>query len=263
MTLIIGLKCQEGVVVGSDGAATLGGLGNKTITQPTKKLAILQNKIIIGVSGPVGLGQRITGEIDNLWKTDSLSGKKPFQAMTLISKKIREHLIPEIEVATKTRPLLGNLSLESVITQTLVALPLNRTPLLFQFDHQGSPEEATDDLPFVSIGIGQTIADPFLGFIRRLFWPKSCPNINQGIFAALWTLQHAISISPGGITEPIFITTLKKEGSDWVANECEDLELKEHHEAISEAENSLKHFKDKISEEVEAKKIPEPVESLH
>lgn len=50
----------------------------------------------------------------------------------------------------------------------VLALPLMREPCLFQFDQQGAPEEAEDDLPFVSIASGQAIAEPFFTFIRRV-----------------------------------------------------------------------------------------------
>lgn len=258
MTLIIGIKCQEGIVMGSDGAATLGSLGNSTITQHTKKLSIIDNKVIIGVSGPVGLSQRIKGTINDLWNNKILSGKPSYEAMTIISKKLREHIIPELEIVTKVRPAIGNASLNSALSQTIVALPLAQNPLLFQFDQQAAPEESTEDLPFVSIGIGQQIADPFLSFIRRIFWPVGYPNINQGIFTIFWTLSHAIAISPSGITEPIFISTLTKEKGSWIAKDLSENDLKEHEEAMGFAEAKLRTFKENLSESQNAQNIPEP-----
>ncbi len=38
MTLIIGIKCSDGIVMGADGAATFATLGQPTIRQETKKL---------------------------------------------------------------------------------------------------------------------------------------------------------------------------------------------------------------------------------
>jgi 20S proteasome alpha/beta subunit len=61
MTLIVGILCKEGVVVGADGAASLGVLGQMTAMQPVKKLSLLHNCMIVGVSGSVGLSQRISG----------------------------------------------------------------------------------------------------------------------------------------------------------------------------------------------------------
>lgn len=55
MALIVGIKCKDGIVMGSDGAATLRTMGQSTIIQPTKKLEIISNSIVLGVSGPIGV----------------------------------------------------------------------------------------------------------------------------------------------------------------------------------------------------------------
>jgi 20S proteasome alpha/beta subunit len=75
MTLIIGIKCEDGIVLGSDGVATFGAMGQRTIRQSLTKLNILEDCIAVGVSGPVGLGQSISGEIQNLWEEKKFSGK--------------------------------------------------------------------------------------------------------------------------------------------------------------------------------------------
>ena len=59
MTLIIGIKCKDGIVLGADGAATLGAMGQRTILQPMKKLEIISSAMVLGVSGP----RRIRAEI--------------------------------------------------------------------------------------------------------------------------------------------------------------------------------------------------------
>ncbi len=66
MTLIVGLKCSDGIVLGADGAATLGVMGHQTARQTTKKLTILSESVVVGVSGPVGLAQRVAGEVQLL-----------------------------------------------------------------------------------------------------------------------------------------------------------------------------------------------------
>jgi len=259
MTLIIGIKCSDGVVVAADGAATLGYLGQKTALQPFKKLCILHNKIIIGVSGPVGLGQRIAGEIDSMWKNNELSGKQPYEGMTMISEKIRKHIRPELEMAATASRTIGNIGLQDALSATLVALPLAGQPTLLSFDQQGAPEEMRNELPFASIGVVQTIADPFLGFIRRIFWRDKPPTVSDGIFAAVWTLEHAILLNPGGVAKPIQVTALielPKEG--WIAKEYSILELQEHYEAMEAAEKRLATFREELQSGEGAKEIPKP-----
>jgi 20S proteasome alpha/beta subunit len=261
MTLIIGIKCKDGsIVMGADGAATFGALGNSTAMQPTKKLSILQDRIIVGVAGPVGLGQRLKGEMDKLYQASVLSGIPPFEAMTIISQKFRVHILPELETARIAGQVIGNsLASQSALSATLVALPIRHVPSLFQFDQQGSPEETNNELPFVSIGSGQPLADPFLGLIRRVFWEgDGPPTINEAIFAVFWTLRHAISVSPGGVAEPIQIMSLIKDGKDWVAKEYSAEEMEEHEEAIRAIEKNLHDFRTGVVSTEKAKDIPKP-----
>jgi Proteasome subunit len=67
MTLIIGILCADGAVLGADGMATFGAMGQRTIQQPTRKLTKIGPCVAIGTSGPVGLGQRFTASIEELW----------------------------------------------------------------------------------------------------------------------------------------------------------------------------------------------------
>lgn len=261
MTLIIGVKCEDDVVIASDGAATLGSLGNRTVLQPTKKLHIIDNKVIVGVSGQVGLGQRITGEIETMWNGKKLAGKKSHEAMTIVSQGIREHMKQEYDMAQIASRTIGNTALQGAISATLVAIPVNKKTALFEFDHQGSPEEKTKDMPFVAIGSGQSIADPFLAFIRRVFWSDSCcPSLSDAIFAAVWTLQHAIFTNPGGVANPIQVMSLSIDGDDYSVKEYTSDELKEHYELITEIEKGLHDYKASMITDKKAQSIPEPAE---
>src|ERR1041384_917694 len=100
MTLIIGIRCSNGIVIGSDGAATLSALGQPTATQPTPKLDIFDHKVIVGVSGPFGLGQIIKGQIEEQWKGNKLSGKSLPQAMVYLRTQLWDCCLrKEVEVA--------------------------------------------------------------------------------------------------------------------------------------------------------------------
>ena len=65
MTLILGIRCTDGIVLGADGSATLGALGTYTARQQSvKKLRIVRDKIVFGLSGPVGLGQLLCAGVE-------------------------------------------------------------------------------------------------------------------------------------------------------------------------------------------------------
>src|SRR3989442_124393 len=95
MTLIVGILCQDGIVVGADGAASLGVLGQMTARQPVKKLSLMASPLpmIVGVSGSVGMAQRITCIFSELYNENKLSGKsgsrmRPAEAMAVIRQEL-------------------------------------------------------------------------------------------------------------------------------------------------------------------------------
>jgi 20S proteasome alpha/beta subunit len=255
MTLIIGIKCRDGIVMGADGAATFEALGQHTIRQETTKLDILENRVIVGVSGPIGLGQRIKAEIQSLW-TDSKLGlgtQKPTEAMKIIREALwQKHIGPELKVAQEAAGAIGQpLALQSALVHTVVCVPLKGIPRLFQFNQQGAPEEATDTLPFVAIGSGQFIADPFLAFLRRIFWRDCLPTVNDGIFTTLWALDHAIQTNPGGVSDPKQVMILEKTqnfsqanptNQMWKARQLQEAEFQEHMVAIKAHEDNIADF---------------------
>lgn len=260
MTLIVGIKARDGVILGADGAATFGNASSFTIRQPVRKLYIVGAQGVVGVSGSVGLGQRIIAEIENLWRDNKLNSKPSYLVMTAIRQKIWEHVGPELQAAAIAQNTLGQAAQNSAIAHTLVALPCGGKPSLFQFDPQGAPEEATEDLPFIAIGSGQNIADPFLAFLRRIFWKDRLPSISEGVFAALWTLQHAIQTSPGFVSDPIQIVVVeRKRKSNIEARELTESDLEEHSEAIAYIEDNLADLRQRFTQPLEGEApLPPP-----
>ena len=235
-------------MLASDGAATLGRIDGTTIRQEVKKLRIVRGKIIVGTSGPVGLGQRFAGELEECYDKNELSDKKPYQAMTIISQIFRKHIQFEQGAAQAALPLIGGNVNSSWISSSLVSLPIKKQICLFEFDHMGAPEQKTDHLPFVSIGSGQHTADPFLAFQKRILWGSELPSLSNGIFSAVWTIQHAINTSPGGVSEPIQIVILREADLGFEARELNPSELEEHKQAVKDVEKSITDTATKLRE---------------
>jgi hypothetical protein len=117
-----------------------------------------------------------------------------------------------------------------------------------------APEAATSDLPFVSVGVGQATADPFLAFIRRVFWREREPNTADGIFAATWTLRHAIDTSPGGVADPIQVMVLE----DGKVRELDSKELDEHEQNVELLEEHIRGFEETFKGTPEDTEEPPP-----
>ncbi len=259
MTLIIGILCQDGIVVGSDGAATMSVMGQQTARQSVKKLYLLTSPIpmIVGVSGSMGMSQRIT----NVFSKFNYSGAnclppKPIEAMTIIRHQLwTECIQPEIKIANEAKNLFGPVSINDANCACIAALPVSSKLSLISFNQQGTPELATKDIPFVAIGSGQFCADPFLAFIKRIYWSDRLPNLSEGMFATFWTLDHAIKTSPGGIAEPKQIAVLEIKGSKTICRELTKEETGPIEQAVKEAENRLK---DLNKPSANAEDIPKP-----
>jgi predicted proteasome-type protease len=247
MTLIVGIFCDDGVVIGADGQATFGAVGLRTIQQQVKKVSKIGDSIAIATSGPVGLGQQFQTELDSLWTNGKLSGKTPHEAMAIIRAAFWPHVEPEFVAAKATVPVLGNAALESAISYTMVAIVLKKKPFLIQFNQQCSPELATQALPFISLGSGQQLADPFLAFLRRIFWSDRQPKVSEGVLATLWSLKQAIRTNPGGVGDPIQIMTLERdEKGDFKIRELAEADLAEHEQAIAGAESALRGYRENM-----------------
>jgi hypothetical protein len=246
MTLIIGIKCKDGIVVASDSAATYGQpLGSSTVIQHTPKLDIVDNQIIMGTSGPVGLGQIFLEELRDKWPS-IIGHEKLADATAQISAHLFSRLEPFIQRANSFGPLLGNNVLSSVLSSTIIAFPFNNGAVLLNLDHMMNPEVASETLPFQCIGSGQAHADPFLAFFKRVLWDDQCPeSTGEGVLGALWTLNQVMrAYADKGVSGTADILTLKRVGENWQADRLLKEQMELHNEAIAEAEEIMKqHFR--------------------
>jgi 20S proteasome alpha/beta subunit len=234
----VGIKCKEGIILAADSGATLGDIpsGLSTIIQPVAKLEVVKEKAIIGVSGPVGLGQLFS---------DCLNRIEP-QLQHLDTpaacRKLRDEFIKDTKIALgmaeiATRAIGAQVRI-GVITSTLIAAAPKNVPELIQLDFQGTPEVATTNLPCICIGSGQMIADPFLAFLRRLFWESRLPTMPEAEFAAVWTISHAIQVAPAGLAFPIRLAELKMESGQPHAREVPEA-VSEHSNFVLRAEEHV------------------------
>lgn len=251
MTLIVAIKCADGIALGADSAATyVTALGQQsTIKQQTsKKLDIIGADVVFGLSGPVGLGQSYKDDIASFvsTKANRAPWKSIGQAKKYFTDAMWKHAEPAWDRAKVVAQTTGaQIAMQDCAAQTVAAFPVGDEPCLVQFTHQCQPEEATTGLPFLSIGSGQPVADPFLAFIRRVFWPQQLPSLNDGILATLWTITHTIQAQPGGVALPIRIVTLKKnEKNKWRAEELSEGELGEHRQMMELMEEEMRNVKD-------------------
>lgn len=231
MTILVGIKCKDGIIIGSDSSATFSAGQISTIEQSTKKIQILHDSIIVAGTGSVGLGQRFCDIVENAYASKRFVGMNGIQIATDITQLAVENF-------SRTGATKGQYG-------ALVAYSANHDIHLCEFGCSDmQPELKTTGIWYASMGSGQLIADPFLGLMRNVFWGDGMPSLQEGIFIATWTIEHAINLNAGGVNGPIQLSILTKDGK---ARLLDEGELAEHKENVSGVVAHLRAYKEKFS----------------
>jgi ATP-dependent protease HslVU (ClpYQ) peptidase subunit len=248
MTVLVGIKCTDGVVIGADSSATFSDGQSKTIEQPIhKKISIIGEQYILAGTGYVGHHQRFVELVEKLHSKNAFSGKTASEIAAILAREGINDF-----ASTHSPPGLYS---------AMVCYPAKQQPALIELGGQANfqPEQKElDGLWFSSMGSGQMLADPFLALFREVFWQQGPPNVRGGIFTAYWALKHACNVNTGGIKEPIHIAILSKaQDGKYKAKELSTEELSEHASIVEEATRHFAAFKE-ILEGKNAPEIPKP-----
>lgn len=209
MTLLVGILCTDGVVLASDSEATFGNGQFSTIGQQEvdKVFRICGETGMFAGTGAIGIAQVLIDSINRAWRENQLGRcDTPVQFMNKIGHTIQSAAIPYLQSAQAVQNLGQNPA--ASMCKSLIAVLHKGSAQLFQFDVNGAPEQATPQLPFVSLGSGQMLADSFLAFLKRVLWNNSQPNLAEGRLVATWVLEHVSTSNPGGVGGPSQIWTL-------------------------------------------------------
>jgi len=235
MTLIVGIRCEDGVVMASDSAATFGTGGAPTIGQQNvTKIVTISDAMLYSGTGAVGISQIIAGVIKKGHSASEYGGGKPAsEVMRIIGTQIVQAVGPFIQSAR----MVGDGS--ASFCKSMLAIAVGGVPCLFTFDANGAPEQATVELPFVAMGSGQAIADPFLAYLKRLFWKDSSPTLAEGRLVAAWVLEHATLTNPGGVGGPTQLAELTCPKNKTKIAGYDSNQIQEHLQNIHSAEDQL------------------------
>ncbi|MBW2619016.1 MAG: hypothetical protein JRC92_09090, partial [Deltaproteobacteria bacterium] len=91
MTVVAGVLCSDGVVIGTDSSATFIAGQAKTVEQPCKKITIVDELVIVAGTGSIGLGQRFVSVVEKLSKEKLFSNNSEIE----VSKKICKSAIDD------------------------------------------------------------------------------------------------------------------------------------------------------------------------
>lgn len=249
MTVLVGVKCSDGIVIGADSIATSAAGPQGIVQLPTDKLVIVGDRVILAGTGAVGLGQRFGAAVKAHW--DAKGFQKP---LLDCAKALTATALQDFQsTGVQRHPQYG------IGYGALLAAPLSDAPELVEFaitDFQ--PEIKRDKLHFVTMGSGQSLADPFIAFVSRVLWDGAMPDVQTGMFGVYWALQHTIKYAPGGVGDPIRLATLRRENGAWRARILEDAELDELAQHIGEIEKRIGNYPADILKQAQAEALPVP-----
>jgi hypothetical protein len=202
---------------------------------PSEKITLIDNRILVSGTDEVGLHQRFCHVVSTFSQQNRFS--QSIQKIELATQLARDALIQ----FGQTFVMKGQVGYGA-----LLAFASGSEFNLCEFA-VGSfdPEFKTEDRWFASIGSGQLITDPFLGFLQKIFWPSTrrrAPSTKEGVFFAAWALTHAIELNPGGINGPIKLAILKASDQGTTARLLDESETAEHKNSVISAEDCLRSY---------------------
>lgn len=244
MTVLIGVRCSDGVVIGADSAAT-SAVGNIHLLKlASDKIVIVGNRVIVAGTGQIGLGQRFAEQV-KLAHDNRLFQSTPVEVAKQLSAMGRNDF-------AQTGASMGAYGV-------LVAAPADGVGQLIEFataDFQ--PELKTGKIHFVAMCSGQMLAEPFMSFVDRTFWKSKAPDVKTALFGVHWALAHTIKCAPGGVGDPICLATLINGKNGWLAELVSDEVLQEQSEHMAAIEDRIAGYRDEMLGLVEAVAVPKP-----
>ena len=222
-----------------------------TIEQPSRqKIGVIDNHIIVAGAGEVGLGQRFADIVKQCWEKKGFQGKSVIDVGRMLSRSA-------VQDFSQTGIKPGNYG-------ALTAVPCNGSAELIEFAiHNFQPEVKTRDTWYVSMGSGQPVADPLLGFMRRAFWGDEPPNRQEAVFAVTMVLELGCEMAPTGVAKPIQIAMLGPDRKGKLfARRLTQEELLEHEGNVKGAIEHFRKYRDVLRGTNTTQQLPPtPVES--
>jgi hypothetical protein len=246
LTVLVGVRCTDGVVIGSDSIATSSMGTFPLIHLPfDEKIKVFPAaNVIVACTGAIGFSQRLHEHVAAAIDGKVFAHLKVRESTANISKRFLADL------AGSNTPMHPQ---EGYRFGALIAAPSKDQPFLAEFASDNfQPEVKGGNLFFVSMGSGQILADPFLAFVSRVMWKSKMPTVDEAKFGVYWVLDHTIKLAPGKVGPPIRLATLRKVGGAWGASEQDTQELAQY---VVDLENHIGEF---IRSPIEAAKVTPP-----
>jgi hypothetical protein len=228
MTIVVGILCNEGVVIAADGMASQNISGNHFVGKDNQKLTVIRkNECILGVSGQDTLNNLLisylTNNYDNIIN-ENIQDENEF--VYTIQRGFYEyyeklHILPLLNSTISRESVQygkNMITKQQMLNEFFNQQASSIIGFKFKDKHYIANISGITNCPhilrehgifYTMIGEGLLIADPSMHLIKNILNINSSPNIYEAELLAYWAISHAIKVSCGGIGGNISITKLK------------------------------------------------------
>ena len=134
MTLIIGVKCREGIVIGSDSLETF---GTGIEQEVSNKIEYLARDALIASAGAVGLIQLIKEKLRISWETVQTEDDV-YRARLLLQELVWSEVKRAMDHASEAQEYLQEDLIPTVLTGSVIAFPLKGAAVLLRINENWS-----------------------------------------------------------------------------------------------------------------------------
>jgi hypothetical protein len=216
MTIIVGILCNKGCVIASDGMAS-----NNLGTTPfvgieNTKIHLVKNELLVSCAGEDNLMTLFINFLENNY----LSLKKTHESSAIdLANSIGAgfaHTI--IDLYNKYPTELGTHYLGLIKQRgglefgAIIAFAFQGSHYMFGYNGSLVPSMVRDNGIWHSIiGSGELVAKPSIHLVKKILNITKKPDTSKGSILAYWTIEHAIEVSSGGIGGNILLFSLTKQ----------------------------------------------------
>jgi hypothetical protein len=216
MTVLVGILCSDGVVIGTDSAAASSPVPGQVVMEypGVLKIELVGEDIITATTGAVGLSQRFNEQAGAIFRFLKTAYQPPqiVQGVGFIGTPIQQILAGQVPQGQIPLNVLSPIAVGRTISQlaindfkstqsalqsvanhgwgfgALLAFVKDDTPHLIEFDQvqfhpelKGMPDPARGDRVYraVSMGVTQPMSDPFLAHAYRVLFGETIPTIER------------------------------------------------------------------------------------
>lgn len=201
MGLVLGVLCEDGVVIGSDSSRPNNARDTPIPCAPLQKTYLIGRDMVLGSTGDVGFAQRLEMVLRELREDSRFLEWDHF----VIARIMVAEAWQEFQ-ATRS-DLVGFGALVGFQCATGVHLCELRPGDL-------QPEFKKPDVWFTALGrVGGTVSS-LLGLLSRTVFHGRHPSLTEGIFVTVWALEHGQKLHPSCVCGPFHVAVLTAHAED-------------------------------------------------